>query len=357
MRFLVACKRHYTNKDLLLDRFGRLYHLPVELARSGHEGLVVAADYRNHQRLTLSEPGLTFESVPLSGWRLPAFTWQLWRRAKRFRPDVVFASADTHFGVMAALIARRMKIPFVFDMYDNYEVFASARIPGMRWALRRVLRSADLVICAGERLRALTEGQSRASLVIANGVDTTLFAPGDRPAARRELGLPETATTIGYFGSIARGRGIEVLISAVSEIRKGGRPVTLLMAGTNEIDLPLTEDWIDWRGPVGQAQVPNLINASDVVVIPYLSNPQVDVSNASKLPEYLACGAAIVTTRVSDYAEAFDLPDRIVCRPGDAPDMARAIIGQLDDPITPPLPPGLTWSSLGHRLSGALDSL
>jgi glycosyltransferase involved in cell wall biosynthesis len=232
MRFLLACKRHYTNKDLLLDRFGRLYHLPVQLGTHAHEGLVIAADYRNEQALTVTEPGVTFESEPLRVWRLPAFTWRLWRRAKRFQPDVMLASGDTHFGVMAALIARRLKIPLVFDVYDNYEVFASARIPGMRSAFRWVLKSADLVVCAGDPLRELVEQHTSATLVIANGVDTSVFTPGDRDAARRRLGLPETGTIIGYFGSIADRRGVEVLIAAAVRLRDEGRPVTLLRPGT-----------------------------------------------------------------------------------------------------------------------------
>jgi hypothetical protein len=37
--------------------------------------------------------------------------------------------------------------------------------------------------------------------------------------------------------------------------------------------------------------------------------------------------------------------------------MARAITSQLDEPIIPPLPPDLTWSSLGDQLSAALEGL
>jgi hypothetical protein len=35
MRFALLCKRRYTNRDLITDPFGRLYHFPVWLARGG----------------------------------------------------------------------------------------------------------------------------------------------------------------------------------------------------------------------------------------------------------------------------------------------------------------------------------
>lgn len=44
MNIHLLCKRYYTNKDLLNDRFGRLYHLPVQLARLGAEVSVTAID-------------------------------------------------------------------------------------------------------------------------------------------------------------------------------------------------------------------------------------------------------------------------------------------------------------------------
>lgn len=37
MRIYLICKRYYTNKDLIKERFGRLYHLPKEWVANGAE--------------------------------------------------------------------------------------------------------------------------------------------------------------------------------------------------------------------------------------------------------------------------------------------------------------------------------
>ena len=46
MRILVLTKRQYMGKDLLDDRFGRFWELPLELARRGHEIRGISLSYR-----------------------------------------------------------------------------------------------------------------------------------------------------------------------------------------------------------------------------------------------------------------------------------------------------------------------
>ena len=50
MRIHIICKRYYTNKDLIENQFGRLYHLPEQLVKYGAEVWVNAIDYRNKDR-------------------------------------------------------------------------------------------------------------------------------------------------------------------------------------------------------------------------------------------------------------------------------------------------------------------
>ena len=46
MKILVLTKRQYMGKDLLDDRFGRFWELPLELTRLGHEVRGLAFSYR-----------------------------------------------------------------------------------------------------------------------------------------------------------------------------------------------------------------------------------------------------------------------------------------------------------------------
>ena len=46
MKILVLTKRQYMGKDLLDDRFGRFWELPLELTRLGHEVQGISFSYR-----------------------------------------------------------------------------------------------------------------------------------------------------------------------------------------------------------------------------------------------------------------------------------------------------------------------
>lgn len=46
MRVVVLTKRQYTNRDVIDDRYGRLWEIPLGLAREGHEVTCVCLSYR-----------------------------------------------------------------------------------------------------------------------------------------------------------------------------------------------------------------------------------------------------------------------------------------------------------------------
>lgn len=358
MRIAWLAKRHYTNRDLIDDQFGRLFHLPIELRKLGHEQVVIAADYRSSDVKRSVVGDVEFTSLPLRPGRLVSFARSAYADFKSFRPDVVIASADIHFGLLGKFLAERLKTPFIFDIYDDYSVFASGRILGMRTAFRATLRRADLLISASVPLASKLRTLNKAVTVIENGVDVALFKPLDKSYARTQLGLPEDEVVIGFFGSIAKNRGIEQLIEArrlIGEVRADTR---LLISGANQIGLPLTEPGIDYRGMLPQAELPVLINACDVVVVPYLPDPQVDVSNACKIAEYVACGVPVVTTRVSNFAEIFAATPQAICEPGNARALAEAITLQLRAPqILPFQSRAMTWPALAKSLEREISLL
>lgn len=358
MRIALFCKRHYTNRDLLSDRFGRLYHLPLELSKLGHDVLVIAADYRSMQRETITSGAMQIHSIPvLSGCGL-GFMTSVYRLFRTFRPDVLVASSDIHFGLIGNFLAKRFEIPFVFDVYDDYSVFALAKLPGMRKAFAKVVKRADLLVTASVPLATRLGGADRQVMVVENGVDQSLFRPLDKTVSRASLGIPAEDTVIGFFGSIAKNRGIEQLIEAQRIIARTRPNTRVLLAGTNQIGLPLDVPGVDYRGALPQDRLPALINACDVVVIPYLPDPQVNMSNACKIAEYVACGVPVVTTRVSNFADIFADAPQAVCEPGDPKALAQTILRQIEAPQMLSLESrNFTWTALAKKLEIELCGL
>ena len=344
MRIHFICKRYYTNKDLIEDRFGRLYHLPVELARLGAQVSVDAIDYRNTLCKLLEEECIIFRSIPALPGKLFSLPFFLYRNASNIKPDIIIASGDSHIGFMALLIAKKLHIPFIFDVYDYYPVFKGNRIPGMKTMFRYAVQKADLVLCASEpllnRLASLNENR----LLVENSVDTSLFAPMEISQARKALRLDQESIFVGYFGSINAARG-PLLIEACRVLRKDFPTLYLLLAG--KVDgVEVKESWIRYLGDLPQRDIPTLINACNVVTIPYADTPFNRMCGACKIAEYLACGKPVVATRVSNHESIFHGVPASICDPTSY-GVADAVRKQLMSPELMPFPTHLSWKNIG----------
>ncbi len=232
------------------------------------------------------------------------FHCTLYHNALAVKPDIIIASGDSHIGFMAMLIAKKMGVRFVFDVYDYYPVFSGNKIPGMKTMFRRSVEGAKLVLCASESILEKLAPLNATRLLVENGVDPELFCPSDMLQARNELGYTSKNLLIGYFGSIDWARG-PLLIEACRILRKEIPSLHLLLAGhVNKVDF--AEPWITYFGELPQTDLPRMINACDVVTVPYEKNEFNNMSGACKIAEYLACGKPVVATRVSDHEQIFE---------------------------------------------------
>jgi glycosyltransferase involved in cell wall biosynthesis len=354
---VLLTKRHYTNKDVILDHFGRLHHLPAQLVENGFTVEVICANYRNKKEEFFSYSGVNFHSIPLALCNSIVFLHKIWKYIYRYNPDFIITSGDSHFGFIGLVFSKLLGIPCVFDIYDDYTVFKGNKLPFMKSFFKWSARYSDAVICASSPLKAKISKYNKNIAIIENGVDEQLFRPIRKSEARARLGISCHEPVIGYCGSIGKNYGINILSDAVFKLREEIPGVKLLIAGNNRANICLSHPHIDYRGVVPQDEVPFFINAVDVAVIPYLPTAQINVSSPCKLPEYLACGVLIVSTRVSDIPNTLSDTPEALCKPGDREDMARAIRWQLENRVAVPLPEYLRWKSLGEKLKDLLNEL
>jgi glycosyltransferase involved in cell wall biosynthesis len=352
MRILFICKCRYTNKDLLEDRFGRLYHLPVQLQKLGTHIQVDALDYRSFKTRSISIESVLFRTVPVSLSKIPFLPLVLFQSVKKFEPHIILASGDSHLGFLGLFIARKLNVPFVFDVYDYYPAFKGNRIPGLKSMFHASVRRADLVLCASGSLEQKLKPINRRTLLVENGVDTALFRPLDMNEARRALGLAADGLYVGYFGTIESSRG-PLLLEAARLLREGRPELRLLLAGEVR-GVDLSAPWITHYGNVPQEQVPRLINACDVVTIPYASSPFNDHCGACKIAEYLACDKPVVVTAVSDHRELFRNAEYGLCEPN-SESLKEALLKQIHFPKRPEFPDRLSWLNVAKKLYSHLS--
>lgn len=364
MRIAYLCKRRYMGKDVILDRYARLYEIPFQLARLGHDVDAYCMSYRpepeqgdwSHE----SAPGtLAWHSQAL-GLRTPGYPRHLLRQLRAFAPDLLVAASDIPHIALGGWLARRLGVPFAADLYDNFEGFGQARIPGMVKALRRAVRSADLVLTTSEPLRDLVVGGYRARsevLAMPSTVDKAVFHPRERGACRDALRLPREALLIGTAGGLYRDKGIETLYAAWRQLREQMPQLHFVLAGSHEPGLPPpVDDRVHYLGALPHAQVAQMFCALDVGAICILDTAFGRYCFPQKAYEMLACGLAVVAADVGAMGALFSDAPPCLYAAGNAADLAAKLRQQALQPLRPDVAIE-DWQQIIGRLEARLTEL
>ena len=184
MHIVVLCKRQYTNRDVIDDRYGRLWEIPAALARQGHTVTAICLSYQSRPTSVEELPvqdRVRWLSVNLGALAIPGFIryFKLVRDTlAKEQPDVIWSCSDTIYTILGEYFARRSGCPVVSDLYDNFEYFGSYRVPVIRSQFRRAVRESDGVSCVSNALKGhLQSGYKRQgkTVVITNAVDRAAF--------------------------------------------------------------------------------------------------------------------------------------------------------------------------------------
>lgn len=196
---------------------------------------------------------------------------------------------------LAAPVASRLgEAAVVYDATDLDWTFTRR---WNRWHLRRALRraieAADLVLASSSALPARMPAADPAPTVLPNGCDPDDFTP-DGPIApwTRPLRRP----LIGYCGAVDTRAFDADLVAAVARAHPEW---SFLLVGpsTRAGRAPLANlSNVQLVGAVRFADVPSILRACDVTIIPYRVGGLVDYVHPKKCYEYLALGKPVVAT-------------------------------------------------------------
>nr|HRL91918.1 hypothetical protein [Comamonas denitrificans] len=222
MKLLFIGKRFNTNRDALLEKFGRNYQFPLHLAQR-HSVTLWLVDYHSKTTIQCSDGPLTIISTPVKN--LAVFKHYLLGTYQTTQPiDMVIASGDCYIALMAQRIAKKLQAKFIFDVYDKYDEFSGYIKPLGFDLFGHLLKTADMRLFASHALLH-SLGQPEHDAILSNGLDANHFRPIDKAEARHKLQLPADATYVGYFGSMEPDRGVQDLIAAVQILREQGQSI------------------------------------------------------------------------------------------------------------------------------------
>lgn len=226
-----------------------------------------------------------------------------------YRPDLILSYSVYPEGFSALRIGQQLGVPVIVVSIGS----DLRRIDFLTTLLVRytVKRSAAVITVSEElRGRAIRLGVPPDRVItILNGFDASVFHPGDRAAARRELGLPADWELVLFTGSVTPEKGLAEFMDAIIAL-SATRPrlqVALIGEGgyTAEMKRYVAEkghaERFRFLGRQTSAQVAAWMTACDIFCLPSHSEgcPNVVV-------EALATGRPVVATAVGGIPEMVD---------------------------------------------------
>ena len=282
---------------------------------------------REEQRHGLRVLHPRWTPVPRIGMRLAP--WLLYRAARRTLSRLLneghrFDAIDAHYfypdGVAAVRLGQRFGLPVVITARGS----DITQFPDYPAARRRILWAADqadaiITVSAGLRDALAALGASKAKItVLRNGVDTSVFRPMDRAAARASLGLAGDTRVMVSVGGLIERKGHHRTIEALTHLPAW----TLLIAGQgperDRLALLAARLGVAGRvrlvGPLPHHELASFYSAADLSV---LASSREGWANV--LLESMACGTPVIASPIPGNPEVVRSPEAGIIAPENSP--------------------------------------
>ncbi len=269
-----------------------------------------------------------------------------------WRPDVIHAHSPVLTALACLPVARRRKLPLVYEIRAFWEDAAvgngTGREGSLRYRATRLLEThavaradAVAVICQGLQQDLVARGTSPDKIVVSpNGVDLHLFGnpPAPDPEFRRTLGL-EGAEVVGFIGSFYDYEGLDDLIAAMPALVARRPAAQLLLVGGGPMEEALkaqaaaspAAERIRFVGRVPHQEVERYYALVDVLAYPRKKMRLTDLVTPLKPLEAMAQLKLVAASDVGGHRELIeDGVTGTLFQPGDPQAIADALAELFD---------------------------
>jgi glycogen(starch) synthase len=279
---------------------------------------------------------------------IAAFAKRIEAAVDAFKPDILHAHSPVIDALAALIVARKRKLPLVYEIRAFWEDAAvgngtgtatSLRYRATRaletWAVRRA--DAVAVICEGLRGDLIARGIAADKIMVSpNGVDLDLFgsAPPRDDALGAELGL-DGAEVVGFIGSFYDYEGLDDLIAAMPALVAQRPEARLLMVGGGPMEAAEASpvaDAIRFVGRVPHQEVERYYGLVDILAYPRKRMRLTDLVTPLKPLEAMAQGRLVAASDVGGHRELIRDGDTGTLFPPDDPQaIATALAAMFAD--------------------------
>ncbi len=269
--------------------------------------------------------------------------------------NIIHAHSPILCGLPALLVARKMKLPLVYEVRALWEDAAvdlnRTKESNLRYRITKyletiILRQANTVvtICEGLKDEIVSRGINKDKVyVVPNGVDTDKFVP-----QLKDMGISnklniEKNLVIGFIGSFYKFEGIECIIKAMPKVLLkignakciiigGGKEEKKLFELTNQLNI---EKHVIFVGKVPHEEILKYYSIMDILVYPRLNLRITNMVTPLKPLEAMAMGKTVLASDVGGLKELIrDGYSGVLFKSEDIEDLAaKSIMLLMDDKL------------------------
>ncbi len=292
---------------------------------------------------------------------VPAAADVMEAQLRALRPEIVVAASAYLSALPALIAARRLGLPFIYEVRGFWEITRISRNPALEqsafFKVQRLLeaeigRHADHVFTLTGPMRDELVGRgvpAEKITLLPNSCDPERFTPRPRDAGlAARLGIPADVPVIGYIGTFVQYEGLDDLARAAALLRRRGLVFRLMLVGnentsgtergpiTTEIERVAAEeglaDWLILPGRVPHAEVEAYYSLIDVAPFPRKPQPVTEMVSPMKPLEALAMEKAVVVSSVRALTEMVaDGETGLVFAKGDVESLAEVLARLIGD--------------------------
>ncbi|HPG41410.1 MAG TPA: glycosyltransferase family 4 protein [bacterium] len=345
----------------------RSYEWAIKLVAAGHKVTMISSAKSNtkmDQRLLYQKgkreiiiDGITVKLIkaPYSNnmnlWQRTIaffrFAFGTYSRILESRPDLIFAtSTPLTVGLPAKSAAKKLKVPFVFEVRDLWPelIFAlgAMKNPLARWFLinmeHSIYRAAQHIIALAPGIK---DGIKRAGYpeeqisIIPNCSDLDLFMPKPTGAPEPNYGKPGDVRFV-FTGAHGRANGLDAVLDGIAELKKRHKHgMHFIFIGTGSqkerlvkrsVDEGLT-DYITWVDRVVKTELAELLPRFDVGMMILANIPEFYYGTSpNKFFDYISSGIPVLNNYPGWLADMITANKcGLVCKPDDPVEFADTV--------------------------------
>ncbi len=257
------------------------------------------------------------------------------RRVQEFRPDIIHMDEEPYNLAtwLALRTAKQAGAKFLFFSWQN--ILRHYPIP-FAWMEKQVLAKSDFGLMGNRDAAEVFKQKGfsgRHAVIPQFGTDTDTFKKGKGQGEREKDGR----LRIGFAGRLIRGKGIDLLLEALSQIRSD-QHWELLIAGEGpekeglekQVGALGLKNLVKFVGRKGSAEMPAFLQHLDLLVLPSRTLPNWKEQFGRILVEAMACEIPVIGSSSGEIPNVIG-DAGLIFNEGDTNSLAQQLQLLIDD--------------------------